>query len=463
MAKVSRSSKKQPDFDPSELEDLIFSPAVGKGVGSHLIPPDLATVVRTAGTNMSTVVTSDSDLDMHGLTTVARSNENTSAPRVPAQSRRSSVDLATVVTNSTAPVPPVLSTVVTSEANHTSETAPVAVPLQDTNLWITEGGDLVPQGRVKKIKLAQDVINSAEECVYDTLWNADILQVDEKDSSRLVQAGYDYLVKRTRLSRKTIQRIIAKLLDKDFIAIETRADIYQRSSTVYRVHNYRTVLDKHIKRGRLHVAKIGPGFAYAQPLNRATDMTIVGRCDVTTVVKEDMATVVRPSTVTMVKMDRPTVVKMSPYLLDTDVLGNTSSAALFGPVQKALSQYGTVDDDAVSQLVRSCLSVCPDCTADEIVAAVHEKGRLALTRDSRIQNPIGFLLSAVPKCLSGDLFEAQRARSAQAASSGGRTKDEQHNAAQERWRREQEAALLDPSVPEQEKNLIRLCLGLNPQ
>ena len=41
MPRGLRSSRKQPDFDPSELDDLIFSPAVGTGVGSHLInrPP----------------------------------------------------------------------------------------------------------------------------------------------------------------------------------------------------------------------------------------------------------------------------------------------------------------------------------------------------------------------------------------------------------------------------------------
>ena len=37
MPKGSRSNRRQPAFDPSELEDLIFTPAVGTGVGSHLI------------------------------------------------------------------------------------------------------------------------------------------------------------------------------------------------------------------------------------------------------------------------------------------------------------------------------------------------------------------------------------------------------------------------------------------
>ena len=45
-----RRSKKQPEYDPNELADLIDTPAVGKGVGSHLLtsndaPEEVTTVV----------------------------------------------------------------------------------------------------------------------------------------------------------------------------------------------------------------------------------------------------------------------------------------------------------------------------------------------------------------------------------------------------------------------------------
>ena len=82
-----------------------------------------------------------------------------------------------------------------------------------------------------------------------------------------MQAGYDYLGKRTRLSKKTIQRVIDRLIHKDFIAIEKPADIYRRIPTVYRVFDYRTILAHHLRRGRTHVAKIGPGFTYAHPID----------------------------------------------------------------------------------------------------------------------------------------------------------------------------------------------------
>jgi predicted transcriptional regulator len=142
------------------------------------------------------------------------------------------------------------------------------VDRQTGEFWITEEGSVVSQGRVKRIRLARDVMSSAEESVYDTLWTASSAEESAgRDLSRVVQAGYDYLVKHTELSKRTIQRIVEKLIDKDFIAIERPADIYQRSSTVYRVFSYQTVLDRHIEKGRLHVAKLGPGVSYVRPFH----------------------------------------------------------------------------------------------------------------------------------------------------------------------------------------------------
>lgn len=245
MARASRFNKKQPAFDPSELADLIFTPAVGTGVGSHLMeaverfpaPPDnplkanadlptvdildMTTVATVGGMNQSTA-------DMSLMTTVGASHGTEAAS-----------DLSTV------------------------GESPVE---RHVTLWVTEHGTLVPEGRVKRIRLAQDAINSTEKSVYDTLWTAKSVQLDDPDSSRFVQAGYDYLVKRTGLAKRTIQRIVEKLIEKNFIAIERQADIYQRSSTVYRVFSYQTVLDHHIRKGRRHVAKIGPGFSYVRPL-----------------------------------------------------------------------------------------------------------------------------------------------------------------------------------------------------
>ena len=64
MAKASRS-KKQPEFDAHELDDLIFSPAVGSGVGSHLLSKGEPDPPKNAP-NVPTVVTFN-NAHSHGL------------------------------------------------------------------------------------------------------------------------------------------------------------------------------------------------------------------------------------------------------------------------------------------------------------------------------------------------------------------------------------------------------------
>jgi predicted transcriptional regulator len=441
MARASRSNKKQPAFDPSELEDLIFSPAVGKGVGSHLVRTlDPAIVVSsdlTTALDLSTV-------DTTGVSTVDIKRKSPASAVI--------TDVATVDKKQ----PP---TVAMSNLEEDGAAPPSTISSRAAKLWITENGDLVPEARVRKIRLAQDVINSAEESVYDTLWNAKLLQTDDGETCRIVQAGYDYLVKRTRLARKTIQRIVAKLLEKDFIAVETRADIYQRTATVYRVFSYRAVLDKHVKKGRLYVAKMGPGFSYAKPLepvpeqgSNVSNMATVVRSHVAPMVNSNLPTVDKETTVTMVKMDRPTVVKMSPYLLDSSLLDNTSSSA----IRQELSRYAPVDDDVLEQLIRHCREQAPDCTGEEILHFVREKSELIQKKKGSVYNPLGFLLTAVPRCFTEESLRAYRAEKNRR-----RQGEERELEAMERWRREQEASLSDPSVSEQEKHLIRLCLGLN--
>jgi hypothetical protein len=75
-------------------------------------------------------------------------------------------------------------------------------------------------------------------------------------------------------------------------------------------------------------------------------------------------------------------------------------------VAEALREFGKPDQDAVVQLIRSCRREAPDCTEDEIVHFAQTKGRLL--KNGSIQNPIGFLLTAVPKCFTGESFREFR-------------------------------------------------------
>ena len=603
MPRGSRSSRKQPDFDPSELDDLIFSPAVGTGVGSHLMertphfpapPPSLAPVDAANGSNGSavvkpttmvmypcTTVADASTVDTSDVTTVGEDNATTvddhhrvleasditsgytaqpaaidsdmstvavldrttvipsHVPTVvddivttvdrsddladpipasgihPVDTTKSTtvdeVNMSTVVRfdpsgDAIALLPTVLtdvnppgmttvtkksgttvvdvnrSTVVTSDGaadledeamagSARSQSARLAlsrpslttvdrsdrdldsgssqsqrIPYQrELNLWVTEDGDLVPQSRVRRIRIAQDVVNSAEEAVYDTLWNTKTVLngAESGDSARIVQAGYDYLGKRTRLSKKTIQRVIDRLIHKDFIAIEKPADIYRRIPTVYRVFDYRTILARHLRRGRTHVAKIGPGFTYVRPIDDprrvpidAVNMTTVDRINRSTVYSGDLSTEAPTIPVTGDKENKTTVVQETTRSIDKNLLDKTSSASrastssetttttapaeLISGLQE-LVQF--VDTEAATLLWNECRLRVADCRTEEVL--YFAQGKASVCVGGRIKNPVGFLLATVPKCFEGPAFANFR-------------REEQRKAEEERNRRHSE-------------------------
>ena len=345
MARASQS--KQPAFDRSELSDLIHSPAVGNGVSSHIL------------SHTSTV-------DM--LPTVPFSPTVANLPTV--------VETSTPFTHSKLPkqiaVIPEPNTVVPLSTVSNS-------PTVDTSIWLTEGGDLVPRKRVRAISRAQDVINPAEENVYNVLWAVKPGQAETKT----VQAGYDYIGKRTRLAKKTIQRIIAKLIEKDFIAIEKPADIYERTSTTYRVFSYKQVLDRHKERGRTHVAKMGPGFSYVkQPSNMST------------VVINGVSTVAISITPTVVNSDLSTVVRGAISFKDRKSLDNSTSTDLQELRDGLVKQIGWIDEDAARRLFEGCQNRAgKSVSPSQILSVVSTK--LPVARKAR--NPIGFLIDAVPK------------------------------------------------------------------
>ena len=77
-------------------------------------------------------------------------------------------------------------------------------------------------------------------------------------------------------------------------------------------------------------------------------------------------------------------------------LTTTTAEALAGIV-RALLSYGPADDQAANSLLRSCRLKRPDCEPVDVVHFIHAKGRGMGKRNK----PIGFLLTAVPKCFEG--------------------------------------------------------------
>ncbi|MGJ5820962.1 hypothetical protein [Paludibaculum fermentans] len=215
--KTSRSRKSSTLYDPSELEELIHNPAVGRGVGSHLFrPAALPAPAPPAPSHLSTVV---------------------------------NFNLTTVDTFNLSPVP-------------ADAIASAASLLQSCRFWQTEAGEMVPRARIRLIQSIDDVMSDAEKVAHQALC-AHTTPAPQGDY--LCEIGYELLCRQTGLSRKTVQRVVDKLVEKDLVAIQRPADIYTRRPTLYRVFSPAEALARMVRRNRLFVAKIGPGFVYAQP------------------------------------------------------------------------------------------------------------------------------------------------------------------------------------------------------
>lgn len=223
--------------------------------------------------------------------------------------------------------------------------------------------------RIIRCRLAQDAHTSAEESLYKVLWE------DTTPADRTVRIGYAELASRTRLSRKTVGRLLQSLKAK--LAIET-LDEHRSMELVpknYRIYSYKEILDRRREAGMEYVIRMnGILFVTAAgiPLNGAGKQGTESPVD-----------------------------DLSP--------GDNSSTGDIQIISGQLNRFWTVDEGAASQLLRSCRSLRPDATAEEIAFFVQEK--VALVHANRsITNPTGFVLATVPQCFAGETFLRFRAR-----------------------------------------------------
>jgi len=92
------------------------------------------------------------------------------------------------------------------------------------------------------------------------------------------------------------------------------------------------------------------------------------------------------------------------------------SSSFLAPMVAALRRHiPDVDDDAAAELWSRCLEHAPSAQIEELVHFIDLKAG-----KPGIRMPLGFLLTAVPKCFQGDSYrqfreERQRARQAGAA------------------------------------------------
>jgi hypothetical protein len=131
-------------------------------------------------------------------------------------------------------------------------------------------------------------------------------------------------------------------------------------------------------------------------------------------------TVDETSRVSVDETSRVSVDETSPLLgnsLDNSLSNTSSTSQDAGQVLATLSMYAVADRHAAEQLIRSCRAICPDLQGHEITALIHEKAAIMRTR-GKVANPVGFLLTAVPRCCEPQTLREFRRRQHAAAELG---------------------------------------------
>jgi hypothetical protein len=348
----------------------------------------------------------------------------------------------------------------------TSSTAePESIALEDV-LAVVQGQRQGRTSRIHRAERVEDGHSATQNTVYWCLWR---LGRQVKGSrSRFVQAGYGQLQSALGIDRSNIQDAIRELQKKLSVRIIKQSTV--GSATVYEVFSCEDILLKRRQEGLLWVRKFGTrrvDFVSeydmdTKALTHATDIEPTGMAPIGTKPVSTILGGVRPTGLKPALGVPPTPtlgltptqgIGVTPIHSVKEVTSNNEATTAIGRMVAVLrDELGVADDDAAKRIYTACRYNAPNASEDEIIGCVQTEAR-RLRANRRVENPIGLLITHVPRRFIGESWRHQLEK--RSSGSDPATDDP----AIEIWRREQEAALNDPSVSEQEKRIIRTCLS----
>ena len=294
-----------------------------------------------------------------------------------------------------------------------------------------------------RARLVQDAHTIWEQTLYEVLWNGGS---GDPNGPKVICAGYRTLAAQTRLGDKTIKRNLRSLEEK--LAIEPIAAEQTHTSTgrTYRIYSFRQILERRRQVGLEWVIRNRQGVTLTlvpDELAQRTPPVVT----FTPAVKQHPESTVSPAPVVSVAKGR--VVTQTPQLvkvLEKDV-DKTSSLGLI--VEALRESTGTTDDDAARRIYTKCREKSPDATEEEVSYFVKIQAK-RICNMRGIDNPLGLLITQVPKCFEGESFRQFREAE--------KTRRESESQRRQEWRRQAEALLDDPNSSEADKNWAKLSL-----
>lgn len=247
--------------------------------------------------------------------------------------------------------------------------------------------------RTRPIKDVQDALTLAGQVLYKAMYG-----VPDGAKSKSCTKGYRQLAAETHLDKDTVRDLITEFKEKGLVRETATYDSDTRSAKTYEVLSYKAILQMWRDAGLLLVTsgRNRPMFCTAQ----GEPLSFRPAVGTEPVARQQAA----------VKEIRPTV---GPIPTATVARSQLSQLAQAGPLQigeviQALQQItaGPVDHEAADRLVNNCHAVAGDCTIEEIVEFAWSKAFLC--RSGKIDNPVGFLITQVPKHFQGEALQAYR-------------------------------------------------------
>lgn len=283
--------------------------------------------------------------------------------------------------------------------------------------WVDGDGRRYEAKRVQRVVIAQHSMALGEERVYQTLWHAresDGVQTESK-KSRIFSLGYDRIARLVRLNEKSVRVLLPKLITKKILEVVAAEHSATRTGRTYRIFNYEEILERQRAANLTNVVKSGRAVEFVWPewtvgvtptvqSLSAPPKTLPGTSRSEPTVEEPPTVGIRhsepevkaQSAITVSESDQP---KASHVSSRSRTLGASSYPPELAPKIRAI--LPVFDDDALRTLWGKCTQYAPDCTVEEVEYCFDLKARQILTRGKTVNNPVGIMLWAVPKCFEG--------------------------------------------------------------
>jgi hypothetical protein len=237
--------------------------------------------------------------------------------------------------------------------------------------------------RVKSIRDVQDALTLAGQVLYKAMYGA-----PDGAKSKGCTKGYRQLAAETYLDKDTVRDLIREFKEKGIVRETGTYDPDTRSAKTYEVLSYKAILQLWRDAGLVFVTT---------GRQRPTFCTADGR-----------PLSFKPTVGIEYTVSRTPTVGMMPTVAERPLRSQAAQPLLATEVIQALQQItgSLIDQEAADRLIRNCRTEAADCTVEEIVEFAWSKAFLC--RSGKLDNPIGFLITQVPKHFQGEAFKAYR-------------------------------------------------------